>query len=211
MKRLTSLLLFIFLAFFSASVLANSGVVDFFDKKVNKINSFLTNNHQKARQNPEKIIQFVDSELLEVWSARNTMRALLGPSRWKQLSQDEVLELTRAYEQTIRRYLFELLDQYDQQVATVKDVRLNDRGNKGWLRVNIESPSLPTLPVDLKIYNENEQWTIYDFSFQGISFVNMKRSLFRSTFDSKGAAGVVRSLNEKNQEFNQTVATIGNE
>ena len=130
---------------------------------------------------------------------------MLGTSRWKQLTESEANTLIKTYENTIRRYLFEVLKQYQGQIATVESVRLNDKGNKGWLRVILESPSFPTLAVDLKIYKEKSNWTVYDFSFQGISFVKMKRGFFRDTFDGKGAEGVVSELREKNKEFNQGI------
>lgn len=176
-----------------------------FNEKLNKINVFLEENHKKALQEPKLLIGFVNKELLEVWSAKNTIRAMLGTSRWKQLTESEANTLIKTYENTIRRYLFEVLQQYQGQIATVESVRLNDKGNKGWLRVILESRSFPTLAVDLKIYKEKSNWTVYDFSFQGISFVKMKRGFFRDTFDEKGAEGVVSGLREKNKEFNQGV------
>lgn len=77
--------------------------------------------------------------------------------------------------------------------------------------MRLESPSFPPLNVDLKIYKEQEQWTVYDFSFQGISFVKMKRGFFRDTFDKKGVVGVVAELREKNKEFNQAMAVASDE
>jgi phospholipid transport system substrate-binding protein len=190
---------------------ADDKIATEFDKKLNKINVFLEENHKKALQEPNLLIGFVNQELLEVWSARNTIRAMLGTSRWKQLTDSEANVLIKTYENTIRRYLFEVLQQYQGQKASVESVRLNDKGNKGWLRVRLESPSFPTLNVDLKIYKEQEQWTVYDFSFQGISFVKMKRGFFRDTFDTSGAVGVVAELREKNKEFNQAMAVASDE
>lgn len=190
---------------------ADEKIATEFNEKLNKINIFLEENHNKALQEPNLLIGFVNQELLEVWSARNTIRAMLGTSRWKQLTDSEANVLIKTYENTIRRYLFEVLQQYQGQTARVESVRLNDKGNKGWLRVRLESPSFPTLNVDLKIYKEQEQWTVYDFSFQGISFVKMKRGFFRDTFDKYGVEGVVAELMEKNKEFNQAMAVASDE
>lgn len=190
---------------------ADEKIVTEFNEKLNKINVFLEENHKKALQEPALLISFVNQELLEVWSARNTIRAMLGTSRWKQLADSEATILIKTYENTIRRYLFEVLKQYQGQKATVESIRLNNKGNKGWLRVRLESPSFPTLNVDLKIYKEEELWTVYDFSFQGISFVKMKRGFFRDTFDKNGVEGVVTELREKNKDFNQIVAVASDE
>ncbi|WP_343985278.1 ABC transporter substrate-binding protein [Kangiella japonica] len=190
---------------------ADEKIATEFNNKLNKINVFLEENHKQALQEPNLLIGFVNQELLEVWSARNTIRAMLGTSRWKQLTDSEANVLIKTYENTIRRYLFEVLQQYQGQKASVESVRLNDKGNKGWLRVRLESPSFPTLNVDLKIYKEQEQWTVYDFSFQGISFVKMKRGFFRDTFDKNGVVGVVAELREKNKEFNQAMAVASDE
>jgi phospholipid transport system substrate-binding protein len=191
--------------------MADSSISGYFSKKLNKINSFLTEKHDEALQNPELLVSFVDRELLKVWSAKNTVRAMLGVERWSQLSNTETEQLITAYENTIRRYLFEILEQYKDQLATVESVRLNTKGNKGWLRVTLESQSLPDFNVDLKIYKESTLWTVYDFSFQGISFVKMKRGFFRNTFDRHGVEGVIEQLNQKNQEFKQSLLASNDE
>ena len=160
-------------------------------------------NHNKALQDPSLLMNFVDTELLTVWSARNTIRAMLGAQRWSKLTPEQESELIAAYEQTMRRYLYEVMRQYQGQVATVESIRLNSKQNKGWLTVVLDSPSLPNLSIDLKIYKEESNWTIYDFSFQGISFVKMKQNYFQTTYDEKGLEGVLAELNSKNQEFNK--------
>lgn len=191
--------------------MADAPITQYFSKKFNKINSFLSQNHEKAQNNPELLVGFVDSELLQVWSAKNTLRAMLGNKRWEQLSNAETEQLIVAYEETIRRYLYEVLQQYQDQIATVESVRLNSKGNKGWLRVKLESSALPNFDVDLKIYKDDDLWTVYDFSFQGISFVKMKRGFFRHTYDSEGLEGVIDTLNKKNHKFKQTVMVAGDE
>ncbi|AKE52360.1 MlaC/ttg2D family ABC transporter substrate-binding protein [Kangiella geojedonensis] len=190
---------------------ANTEITTYFDQKLSKINKFLSDNHQEALEKPTVLAHFVDKELLKVWAAENTVRAMLGPKRWKRLTESQTNILIKTYENTIRRYLFEVLQQYRGQKASVESVRLNDKGNKGWLRVRLESSSFPTLNIDLKIYKEQEHWTVYDFSFQGISFVKMKRDFFRDTFDKSGAEGVVAELREKNKEINQAMAVASDE
>ena len=197
--------------FLTPVALADTSISTYFSEKLNKINSFLSENHEEALNEPDLLIDFVDSELLTVWSAKNTLRAMLGSERWGQLTEKESEQLLSAYEDTIRRYLFEVLQKFQDQVATVEDVRLNAKGNKGWLRVNLESSSLPDFNVDLKIYKDDALWTVYDFSFQGISFVKMKRGFFRRTYDAKGVEGVVEVLNKKNREFKQTVMVARDE
>lgn len=185
---------------------ADSGVTPYFKKKFNIINEFLSENHNKAIKEPKILIDFVDQELLQVWSAKNTLRAMLGPKRWANIGPQEQTYLIKAYKNTIRRYLYEVLQQYKGQKAVVSELRLNPKGNKGWLTVVLESPNFPDLSVDLKIYKARSSWTVYDFSFQGISFVKMKRDFFRNIFDENGAQGVIKVLKGKNSQFNQMLA-----
>ncbi|WP_417446742.1 MlaC/ttg2D family ABC transporter substrate-binding protein [Kangiella sp.] len=175
----------------------------FFQHKLDTINHFMQENHQKALENPSSLMTFVDEELLTVWSAKNTIRAMLGAQRWSKLTTQQEAILIKAYEQTMRRYLYEVMSRYQGQVAAVDSIRLNDKQNKGWLTVVLESQSLPDISIDLKIYKEDTDWTIYDFSFQGISFIKMKQNYFQTTFDAKGFEGVLADLDSKNQEFNK--------
>lgn len=193
-------LLWLFSQLANAS-LDKQSLKQFFQYKLDTINGFMQENHEKALQTPSILMTFVDNELLTVWSAKNTIRAMLGAQRWSQLSPVQEAQLIRAYEQTMRRYLYEVMNRYQGQVATVDSIRLNDKQNKGWLTVVLESQSLPDLSIDLKIYKEDTDWTIYDFSFQGISFVKMKQNYFQTTFDAKGFEGVLADLDRKNQEF----------
>lgn len=193
-------LLWLFSQLANAS-LDKQSLKQFFQYKLDTINGFMQENHQKVLQTPSILMTFVDNELLTVWSAKNTIRAMLGAQRWSQLSPVQEAQLIRAYEQTMRRYLYEVMNRYQGQVATVDSIRLNDKQNKGWLTVVLESQSLPDISIDLKIYKEDTDWTIYDFSFQGISFVKMKQNYFQTTFDAKGFEGVLADLDRKNQEF----------
>ncbi|MHC9510127.1 MlaC/ttg2D family ABC transporter substrate-binding protein [Kangiella sp. M94] len=177
----------------------------FFQHKLDTINDFMQENHKKALQTPSLLMTFVDSELLTVWSAKNTIRAMLGAERWSKLTVEQESELIKAYEETMRRYLYEVMRQYQGQIATVDSIRLNSKQNKGWLTVVLNSSSLPDLSIDLKIYKEGTAWTIYDFSFQGISFIKMKQNYFQSTFDEVGFEGVLTDLNNKNEEFNKKI------
>lgn len=193
-------LLWLFSQLANAS-LDKQSLKQFFQYKLDTINGFMQENHEKVLQTPSILMTFVDNELLTVWSAKNTIRAMLGAQRWSQLSPVQEAQLIRAYEQTMRRYLYEVMNRYQGQVATVDSIRLNDKQNKGWLTVVLESQSLPDISIDLKIYKEDTDWTIYDFSFQGISFVKMKQNYFQTTFDAKGFEGVLADLDRKNQEF----------
>lgn len=195
-------LLWLFSQLASAS-LDKQELKQFFQAKLDRINHFMQENHEKSLQSPSILMTFVNTDLLTVWSAKNTIRAMLGAQRWSELTAEQESQLIEAYEQTMRRYLYEVMSQYQGQIATVDSVRLNGKQNKGWLTVVLDSPSLPDLSIDLKIYKEETSWTIYDFSFQGISFVKMKQNYFQTTFDQKGFEGVLADLNRKNQEFNE--------
>lgn len=195
-------LLWLFSQLANAS-LDKQNLKQFFQHKLDTINHFMQENHQKALQNPSSLMTFVDDELLTVWSAKNTIRAMLGAQRWSKLTTQQEAVLIKAYEQTMRRYLYEVMSRYQGQIATVHSIRLNDKQNKGWLTVVLESQSLPDISIDLKIYKEDSNWTIYDFSFQGISFIKMKQNYFQTTFDEKGFEGVLADLDSKNQEFNK--------
>lgn len=198
------------LALANGSPQSEAVITGHFQEKLNQINGFLELNHSKVKSHPKLLVKFVDNELLKVWSAKNTIRAMLGAKRWKKLSETESQQVIAAYENTIRRYLFELMQQYQGQKAEAVELRLNPKGNKGWLTVTLESSKLPNIDIDLKIYRNDAVWTVYDFSFQGISFVKMKSNFFRGTFDREGARGVVESLNDKNKEFDK-ILMAGND
>ncbi|NVK20935.1 MAG: ABC transporter substrate-binding protein [Kangiellaceae bacterium] len=215
------LISFVFQSVKASEKTHHQALKDYFVAKLNVINQFMAENHKKVASEPKLLIDFVDTELLTVWSAKNTVRAMLGAKRWSELDNSQQNQLVSAYEQTMRRYLFEVMSKYVGQVAVVERLQLNGKANKGWLTVLLELPKLPDVTIDLKIYKEGDKqefvvekggmdssqqfsnWSIYDFRFQGISFVKMKQSYFQNTYDERGFDALILDLYLKNQEFNK--------
>ena len=176
-----------------------------FQQQLQKTNQFLSQNQQLLKQDPKLLLEYVDKELLPYWSAEDTLRAMIGVERWKNLTASQQTELTHSYQHTMRRYLFEVTEKYQGQTLSVQKIQLNSKKTKGWLTLLIETPMFPSINVDLKIRQNVDIWTVYDFRFQGISFVKMKQTYFRTLLDEKGFDYLLNELNDKNQEFKKNL------
>lgn len=189
-------------------VVPQQHIIQRFQKKFIEIECFLEKNQQLIAKDPVVLKEFVDQRLMSVWSSELTIKAILGVKRWKQLSEVRKTELLTAYQDTMHRYLFEMMARYDGQKAIAADVELNQKQTKGWLNVDLQIDNFPDLAVDLKIYRNQDKWQIYDFRFQGISFVKMKQSEYQGIYDEKGVDELVRLLSQKNKAFIEATRNI---
>lgn len=164
----------------------------------------LIENFAKNVEKPTKaqvLLNFIDKEMMRRWSAELTIRAIIGRKLWSGLNADEKQGLIDAYADTMRRYLFEVFLKYNGQKPIAEKVQLNSKGTKGWLTSKLVIDNFPDIVVDLKLYHLKNQWVIYDFRFQGISFIKLKQSEYQAIVTEKGAFYLTQLLNDKNTEF----------
>ncbi|WP_251360165.1 phospholipid-binding protein MlaC [Kangiella sp. TOML190] len=182
-----------------------------FQQQFFDIQRFLTENKRKMQQDPQVLLDFVDSDLMNVWSSKLTIRAMVGVKIWKKLSKTEREELTQAYRETMQRYLFETMQKFEGQQALVDGLQLTSKGNKGWLTAKLVLETFPDLTVDLKLYRPENHWLIYDFRFQGISFIKLKQHQYQSIINEHGVAALIQDFNDKNQVFRKSLSSEPND
>lgn len=176
-----------------------SEIIKDFQQEFDLIENFAKNVEKPTK--PEVLLRFIDEEMMRRWSAELTIRAIIGRKLWSGLESKEKQDLINAYRNTMRRYLFEVFLQYNGQKPLAERVELNSKGTKGWLTSKLVMKNFPDIVVDLKLYNQKNQWFIYDFRFQGISFIKLKQSEYQTILNEKGAIQLAKLLNDKNTEF----------
>ncbi len=174
-------------------------LINEFQQEFDQIAEFAKNNPQPI--NYQVLTTFIEEKLMRRWSSELTIRAILGREIWKQIGESEQKELIYAYSNTMRRYLYETFKKYGGQRPVATKIQLNKKLNKGWLTANLILDNFPDLSVDLKIYSYKNQWYIYDFRFQGISFIKLKEREYRQYVKENGASALADQLNGKYQEF----------
>ncbi|NVJ68671.1 MAG: ABC transporter substrate-binding protein [Gammaproteobacteria bacterium] len=179
---------------------SNEQIRQQFQAKFESIEAFLSKQPQPLKGS-KALFEFIETDLMSVWSAELTIKAILGVKRWSSLNDEEKQALIDVYIKTMQRYLFETLQKYTGQTAHAEQVQLNSKNTKGWLTTKLVADNFPDINVDLKLYRKENQWLIYDFRFQGISFIKLKQLEYQTVIDNQGVNRLIDTLKQKNQEF----------
>lgn len=209
-----SLFMFLFLIFISPSTesedqynanlnFVKTEIIEIYDSLLaGKVTDELLLNYENYLDSPNRYWDFLDETFLDNWDFDATTKALIGNEIFHSLSQEEFITLSKTLQMTLIRYAFESLPFYSEQRLSVIDIIVNKKQTFAWLKINIESPRLPNIHLDLLlIRNEKNRWKGVDFRFKGITYVNLKKNGHREDFKRLKFRGLLRKLNEKNKVF----------
>lgn len=193
----------LFLLVFSGSSLAEAqkNATTFFKDKVISINKTLAARQVEFQAEPTKLVEYVDVELIPLWSSAKTMRGLIGSKNWKKLSADNQHKLTASFNNTLQRYIQEGFKEYDGQSVKFVKLKLNTKKTRGILTLEVIPNLLPSFNIDLKVGANNGQWQIYDALYQGISYISLKKDKVREILQEKGIQALLKDFSDKNQGF----------
>ncbi len=183
----------------SASIEIEKQILEKFQIEFDRVKAFAES--QKRPFASDVLMDFIETQMMKRWSAELTIRAIVGKKRWRVIKPKEKQELILAYENTMKRYLYETFQQYKGQKPVAEKVELHSNHKKGWLTVRLLIPNFSDVTLDLKIYNRDGEWLIYDFRYQGVSFVQLKALDYFLTLKINGAEGLINKLNKKNEQL----------
>ncbi len=167
-----------------------------------KVTNNLLANHEIYEESPNEYWQFLNETFLDNWDFDATTRALIGDDIFNSLSNLQFKALSKVLEITLIRYAFESLTFYGDQKLNVIDIKLNEQQNLAWLKINMDSPRLPDIHLDLLLKRtDNSEWRGVDFRFKGITYVNLKKNSYRQDFEDLKFQGLLRKLDNKNKVF----------
>ena len=183
-------------------LLAEKTVLHSFEPLFTQVTLELSTHQQRYLNDPIAYDEFVSRVLKPRWDSRSTSSALLGRSRFEQLTQAERVALVDAVENTLRRYAFEGLKRYSGQRFRVVDVVVNPRASMGWVQVLMASSLIPDLHIDVLIKQIGEDsWKAVDVRFKGITYVAVKKHKFRKIIEEKGIQALISELQDKNRDY----------
>lgn len=168
----------------------------------NKVSSRLLTNYKGYKESPNEYWNFLDETFLNNWDFNATTRALIGNENYDALSRSQFIKLSNTLAITLVRYAFESLSFYGEQKLNVIDIKVDDQQTLAWLKINMQSPRLPDIHLDLLLKRTiHGRWKGVDFRFKGVTYVNLKKNTFRQDFEELEFAGLLRKLRKKNKSF----------
>ena len=151
---------------------------------------------------PNEYWNFLNNTFLDTWDFDATTRALIGREIFNSLSNLQFKELSRVVEVTLIRYAFESLSFYGEQKLNIIDIKFNEQQTLAWLKINMDSPGLPDVHLDLLLKRTDDyEWKGVDLRFKGVTYINLKKNSYRQDFKDLKFKGLLEKLNNKNKLF----------
>ena len=170
----------------------------YFDNKLVHLNDLLIKNSESLKNKPKILKSFVNTEILPLWSSETTLKALLSTKEWNKIPSLKQIQLIKAFNQTLHRYVREGMKFYSNQEFSFVSIKLSKKGKRGYLTILIEPEILPSINVTFKMTKIEENWKLYDVFVAGISYVKMKKLEIGRVYSEQGVDAVLEHLQSKN-------------
>ncbi|MDR1657120.1 MAG: ABC transporter substrate-binding protein [Deltaproteobacteria bacterium] len=125
----------------------------------------------------------------------------VGPN-WKNFNDDQKTRFINEFRRMLRSSYANTFEEYDGEVLNY--VGETPQGNQGD-RVQIDTTVLSKgkqIPISFRMINKNA-WKVYDIVIENISLVQNYRSQFQSLLQKGDIEGLIKSVSQKADEFNQ--------
>ena len=200
MQALKQGLVILFIGLFSQPLLAADSVPEQLIKQTaDQVLEIIKNRQQEFKQDPSKLYALVDEKVLGHFDFGRMTDLALGRYKRK-VNADQKPELVNEFRQLlVRTYGKALLEYTDQKIIYLPMRGSVDKGEVT-IRTEIEQKGGFPIPLSYDMYLKDNDWKVYDISVDNISLVTNYRSSFARKIKEAGIDGLIKSLQDRNQE-----------
>jgi phospholipid transport system substrate-binding protein len=101
----------------------------------------------------------------------------------------------------VRTYATALLEFSDQAITYPATDAPAAGATTAIVKQQISQPGSAVIPIVYRLHNKSGDWKVFDVSVDGVSLVKTYRASFGSLIQKDGLAGLIQSLDQKNQEI----------
>jgi len=159
--------------------------------------------HKASLENKSADINIlVDKHVLPHFDFKRMTQSAMG-KYWRRASQEQKNTLVKKFrELLVRTYGVALLNYSGQQIVYLP-VRKSEDENRVIVQTRVaEANGGPEIPVDYRLYFQEEAWKVYDVIIDGISLVSNYRTSFSGQIRRSGIDGLIKELESHNQDSN---------
>jgi len=144
----------------------------------------------KSEERKRRISSAVD----ERFDWEEMARRSLG-RHWAQRTPDEKREFIQLFRDLLERTYLEKVQGYSGEKVNYEGDTVD--GDYGVVKVKILTSSAREIPVEYHLIKKGTNWLVYDFSIEGISWINNYRSQFNSILTKSSFKELVQRLKAK--------------
>jgi len=165
---------------------------------VEQVLSTLRAKKEEFKQQPGKLYQLVDTEVLPHFDFDRMSRLVLAKN-WKTATSAQQQEFVKEFRTLIvRTYALSLLNYTDETISYLP-MKGDPASRKVTIRTEITKPgSTQKLPIEYKMYLPKNKWQVYDVTVDNISLILNYRQSYADEVHRNGLNKLIADMAKKN-------------
>jgi phospholipid transport system substrate-binding protein len=152
-----------------------------------------------------KAVELVQAKVLPYFDFAHMTRLAVGRD-WKQASAEQKAQLTEEFKTLLVRTYANALTQYRNQQIDFKPLKAAPGDSDVMVRTEVRQAGAKPVQIDYALDKQGDNWKVYDVLVAGVSLVVNYRDSFGQEVRTSGIDGLIKSLKDKNQQLEATVA-----
>jgi len=164
-----------------------------------KVIAEIKENADRYQSDPQSIYQLVDEVVLPHFDFTAMTDLALG--RYKDdVAVDQKPTIVKAFRQLLVRTYSSALLEYTDQVLIYLPMEGSEDSGQVVVRTEIEQQGGFPIPINYSLRLGDNGWKVIDISVDEVSLVTNYRSSFARAIKKDGVGGLIKTLQERNQE-----------
>ena len=185
-------------AFSEESSSEESSVVEFVDSSINNILEIVKKNQEEIQKNPELMMTLLSEQIEHLFDMNYIPKGVLGARR-RTLTEEQMKKFTVAYKRYMLYFSAKTFFNFKSVEIEYKKLIYHKK-----YKSRVVLPAKVTfltkenisnqISIDFKLRFSKNQWKIYDFNIEHISFINSQRTVNNSIIEKKGIDGFIQDI-----------------
>jgi len=192
--------------FFTASLFAQSPEMtpDTLVKKVTEDTLAIVRSDRDIRAgNRKKIIDLVETKILPYFDFTRMTRLAMGKN-WRQADSQQQQILVSEFRELLVNTYASAFTTYKDQTVDIKPLRIESGDTDVVVRTVINQQNgQPPVTIDYNMEKIDNGWKVYDFTVEGVRWVQNYRNTFNNEVQNGGVDGLIKTLQNKNRSLAQ--------
>jgi len=192
--------------FFAVPLFAQSPEVapDALVKKVTEDTLAIVRSDQDIRAgNRKKTIDLVETKILPYFDFTRMTRLAMGKN-WRQADSQQQQTLVNEFRTLLVNTYASAFTAYKDQTVDIKPLRIESGDTEVVVRTVINQQNgEPPVAIDYNMEKIDNGWKVYDFTVEGVRWVQNYRNTFNNEVQNGGVDGLIKTLQDKNKSLAQ--------
>lgn len=148
-----------------------------------------------------KVAELVKTKILPLFDFPRMTRIAMARN-WQVASPKQQQTLTREFETLLVHTYSTVLSNYRDQSIEFAPLKMAPGDTEVTVRSVVNQPGTAQMSIDYRMVKSIAGWKVVDMAIGGVSVVSIYRQIFAEKVRDDGVDGLIKTLNDKNQQGN---------